>query len=84
MTPATEEQEFTAWRFEKPPVSNDRAMLRALRIERSMRKLYERRLRELMERRAFEAFRTFCRDASRTGCPASEAAKMTTGDGGRA
>ena len=45
-------------------VDECRELLRALRIERSIRKLCERRLRELLTRNAYEEFKKFSQGES--------------------
>jgi len=58
-------------------VDDDRALRRALQVERSIRKQYERRLRELMQRDAFEEFRRVCQAESITRCEVQGSAKVT-------
>ena len=45
-------------------MDNDRALLRALRIERATSKFYLRKLRELMAESALSEFRMVCREAA--------------------
>ncbi len=59
-------------------MSDNRALRRALKVERSMRRLYERRLRDLLARAAFEEFRRVCRAESVAGCLTDDLAKVTT------
>jgi hypothetical protein len=59
-------------------MKDDRALRRALQIERSVRKLCERRLRELLTPDVFEEFRRFCRAESLAGCEVQRLAKLTT------
>jgi phosphopantetheinyl transferase (holo-ACP synthase) len=56
---------------------DNRALLRALRIERAIRKLCERHLRRLMTSREYDEFRSFCRAESLAGCEVQSLAKLT-------
>jgi hypothetical protein len=65
-------------RMTASPNQDNRALVRALRVERALRKLYERSLREMMAVDDFEKFRRFCRATSIAGCEVQRLAKMTT------
>lgn len=59
-------------------MTENRALVRALQIERATRKLCERRLRELMTHAEFGSFQRFCRETS-VGCVRHLARKTTDG-----
>jgi hypothetical protein len=49
-------------------MTDDRALRRALQIERATRNLYEKRLRELMTPHEFAECRRICRGMALAGC----------------
>lgn len=58
-------------------MTDNRALRRALQIERMTRKLYARRLRQLMTSRAYEEFIRVCQAEAVTGCEVQRLAKVT-------
>lgn len=52
-------------------MSDDRALRRALYIERRTVKMYERKLRDLLNHQAYSDFRQFCRREAIAGCEAN-------------
>lgn len=57
---------------------DNRALLRALRIERETRRLYARRLRRLLGHRAYAEFSEICRTEAFARCDVPGLAKVTT------
>ena len=55
-------------------MNDDRALLRALRVERATNKLYSKRLRALMTPDAYPDFKQFCRVTVHAGCESSKPA----------
>lgn len=64
-------------------MTDNRALRRALQIERKTRKLYARRLRGLMTPNVYEEFVRVCRAEAFTGCEVQSLAKESAavGDG---
>jgi hypothetical protein len=60
------------------PNQDNQALVRALQVERGLRKLYERSLRQMMAADDFEKFRRFCRATSIAGCEVQRLVKLTT------